>query len=155
MGSIREIEAAARQPNDEAQLNEILASGLEVRTRFERACVRAGVRTLRVCACAHTLLCASKNRGALPTPLPGLRASGRMPCLLTSASSASQSLWATLLVVLERFEDALTAYSRWRKTMAATICNVPAAVDISRSSAKVCRSSDVTAHAHLRRALPL
>lgn len=51
MGSIREIEAAARQPMDEAQLNEIIASGIEVRTRFERAsgrvcahCVRASAR---------------------------------------------------------------------------------------------------------------
>ncbi len=55
-GSIREIEAAARQPMDEAQLNEITASGIEVRTRFERACERACERALRVCACAHILL---------------------------------------------------------------------------------------------------
>jgi hypothetical protein len=34
MGSIREIEAAAWQPTDEAQLNEITASGIEVRTQW-------------------------------------------------------------------------------------------------------------------------
>jgi hypothetical protein len=34
MRSIREIEVASRQPMDEAQANEIIASGLEVRTRF-------------------------------------------------------------------------------------------------------------------------
>jgi hypothetical protein len=34
MGSIREIEAAAWQPMDEAQLNEITASGIEVRTQW-------------------------------------------------------------------------------------------------------------------------
>jgi hypothetical protein len=111
MGSIREIEAAARQPMDEAQLNEIIASGIEVRTRFERACERAsahcGYALLRMYSCVH-----QRTEALCQPPLPVLRVSGRMPCLLTSAGSASQSLWATLLVVLERFADALTAYSR-------------------------------------------
>ena len=125
------------------------ARALSVRA-CERVCAHCGYARVLIHSCVH-----QRTEALCQPPLPVLRVSGRMPCLLTSASSASQSLWATLLVVLERFEDALTAYSRWRKILAATLCNVRAAVDISHTNAKVCRSSDVTAHAHLRRALPL